>query len=246
MATVQSRINTWRQWELRGASQVNENVALIRYNKGLKIFQKYLLEYVANQLQIQTVTQNISAGTDTYTLPTAVSVGTWVTADFYSIAQLRIAFKKDKNGYPIYKVCEPINIADYNIHPKTGKSVGQPFIWSRISKHHPRYMFTGKNTIRIFPTPTEGITAWLNLTFNYITKDVTLNTNEDSLGVPTYFLDAVEDYLSYRLINAENPELAMTYLQRFNETLHDNIYGLNRDQRPVEEEFADLRWLYIN
>jgi len=64
--------------------------------------------------------------------------------------------------------------------------------------------------------------------------------------VPNYFLDAIEDYLSYRLIQAENPELAQMYLQNFNQTLHDNIYGLNRDQRPVEEDFADLRWLYIN
>ena len=107
-------------------------------------------------------------------------------------------------------------------------------------------MFTGKNEIRIFPKPDQNVTAWLNLTFNYISKDVALNTNEESLGLPTYFLDAVEDYLSYRLIQAENPELAMTYYQRFIDTLHDNIYGLNRDQRPVEEEFADLRWLYIN
>ena len=245
MATVQQRINTWRQWELRGASQVNENVALIWYNKGLHIFQKYLLEYVANQLQISTKTQNITAGTDTYTLPTNTAVN-GLTADFYSIAQLRVAYKTDKNGYPVYRVCEPINIADYNIHPKTGKSVGQPFIWSRISKFHPRYMFTGKNEIRIFPTPTENVTAGINLTFNYMTRDITLTTDETNLGVPNYFLDAIEDYLSYRLIQAENPELAQMYLQNFNQTLHDNIYGLNRDQRPVEEDFADLRWLYIN
>ena len=102
-------------------------------------------------------------------------------------------------------------------------------------------MFTSKSQIRIFPTPDKSITGGISLTFNYITKDVSANTNEESLGLPNYFLDAVEDYLSYRLIQAENPELAMTYYQRFIDTLHDNIYGLNRDQRPVEEEFADLR-----
>lgn len=107
-------------------------------------------------------------------------------------------------------------------------------------------MFMGKNKIRIFPKPDQNVTAWLNLTFNYITNDVSLSTDEDNLGLPTYFLDAVEDYLTYRLINAENPELAMVHYQRFIDTIHDNIYGLNRDQRPVEEEFADLRWLYIN
>ena len=244
MATVQNRIDSWKTGEIRGASQVNNTVALNWYNRWLKIFQKNLLEYVANKLQIQTVTQNISAGTDTYTLPFNTSIN-WLSADFYSIAQLRIAYKYDKNGYPLYRVCEPINIADYNITPK-GHSAWEPYIWWRISKLKPRYMFTSKNEIRIFPKPDKAITAGLNLTFNYITKDVTASTNEDNLGLPTYFLDAVEDYLTYRLISAENPELAMTYYQRFIDTIHDNIYGLNRDQRPVEENFADLRRLYIN
>lgn len=66
------------------------------------------------------------------------------------------------------------------------------------------------------------------------------------LGLPRYFLDVIDDYLSYRLIEAENPELAAMYYQTFEKTLHDNIYGLNRDQRPVEEEFANLRSLYHN
>jgi hypothetical protein len=66
-------------------------------------------------------------------------------------------------------------------------------------------------------------------------------TDESDLGLPAYFLDAVEDYLTYRLYNAENPELAQIHYQRFIDTIHDNIYGLNRDQRPVEEEPADLR-----
>lgn len=61
------------------------------------------------------------------------------------------------------------------------------------------------------------------------------------LGLPRYFLDVIDDYMSYRLIEAENPELAGSYYQTFINTLHNNIYGLNRDQRPVEEEFANLR-----
>ena len=244
MATVQNRIDSWKTGELRGASQVNNAVALNWYNRWLKIFQKNLLEYVANQLQISSVVQNTSAGTDTYSLPINTTIN-GLSADFYSIAQLRVAYKLDKDGYPLYKVCQPINIADYNITPK-GHSAGEPYIWWRISKLRPRYMFTSKSQIRIFPTPDKSITGGLSLTFNYITKDVSASTNEESLGLPNYFLDAVEDYLSYRLIQAENPELAMTYYQRFIDTLHDNIYGLNRDQRPVEEKFANLRWLYIN
>lgn len=59
-------------------------------------------------------------------------------------------------------------------------------------------------------------------------------------------MDAIEDYMSYRLFQAENPELAGTYYQQFINTVHNNIYGLNRDQRAVEEEFANLRSLYHN
>lgn len=245
MATVQTRINSWKTGEIRWASQVNNSVALNWYNRWLKIFQKNLLEYVANQLQITEDVKPIVAGENEYTLPFNATLDTWISADFYSIAQLRVAYKTDKNGYPCYRVCEPINIGDYNLTHK-GHSIGEPYIWKRISKTHPRYMFVGKNKVRIFPTPDQWVSNWFHLTFNYITRDVASDTDESDLGLPAYFLDAVEDYLTYRLYNAENPELAMIHYQRFIDTIHDNIYGLNRDQRPVEEEFADLRWLYIN
>lgn len=94
-----------------------------------------------------------------------------------------------------------------------------------------------ESKIRIYPTPTEDVTNGLNMTFNYIAEPVTLSTSEEKLLLPRYFLDVIDDYLSYRLIKAENIELAGQYYQEFITTLHNNIYGLNRDQRPVEEEF---------
>lgn len=84
------------------------------------------------------------------------------------------------------------------------------------------------------------------MNFNYINKPVEASTDEEKLGLPRYFLDVIDDYMSYRLFQAENPELAGSYYQTFINTLHNNIYGLNRDQRPVEEEFATLRSLYHN
>ena len=101
--------------------------------------------------------------------------------------------------------------------------------------------------IRIFPTPDKTVTGAISLNFNYINKPITdPTTDENMLGLPRYFLDAIEDYMSYRLIEAENPELAANYYSTFTQTLHNNIYGLNRDQRPVEEEFANLRALSHN
>ena len=256
MATVQTRINNWRKSELRGEYQVNNEVALLRYNKWLQIFQKELLEYVANQWLTTSVTLNTEAGRDTYALPFDFNIkGTTpnpILTDFYSIIQLRVAYKTDKNNVPVYKVCNLIDVADYNITPK-GRSYGEPLIWRRITKLSPRYTFINKyendkvqTHLRLFPTPDKTITGWISLNFNYINKPVEASTDEDTLWLPRYFLDVIDDYMSYRLFQAENPELAGTYYQQFIETLHNNIYGLNRDQRPVEEEFATLRSLYHN
>jgi hypothetical protein len=66
------------------------------------------------------------------------------------------------------------------------------------------------------------------------------------LNLPWYFFDAIEDYLSYQLYLKENPELADVYFQTFQTTLHDNIYGLNRDQRESEEEMMNTFYFSHN
>lgn len=121
----------------------------------------------------------------------------------------------DNNGIPKYKVCDLINLSDYNISSK-GKSIGEPLIWSRISKQTPKYTFINKyedskieTHIRIFPTPDKAITGGISLNFNYINKQITDSSMDESmLGLPWYFLDVIDDYMSYRLFQAENPELA--------------------------------------
>ena len=238
MGTVQNRIEQWKLSELRGASQVNNNVCLAWYNQWFRIFQKYLLEYIANQLQTQSIVQDINAWQSEYSLPF------WETDwhDFYSIAQLRIAYD-EKNSIPTYKICEALSITDYNINPTTWKQMlWCPNIYKRITKRTPRYEFISKNKIKIYPTPDKNVENWFNMTFNYMNVDVALNTDEGNLNVPRYFLDVIDDYLSYRLFLAENPELAEIYYKNFMDALHDNIYWLNRDQRPVEEWFWDFRF----
>ena len=71
---------------------------------------------------------------------------------------------------------------------------------------------------------------------------ITMNTNINNLNLPWYFLDAIDDYITFRLYQAENPEMAQWYYQQFESTLHDNIYGLNKDKRPVDESFANTTY----
>ena len=109
---------------------------------------------------------------------------------------------------------------------------------------HPRFTFVDKDHIKIFPTPTKNVENGIFLNYNYIqdVDSITMSTTVDSLNLPWYFFDAIEDYITFRLYQAENPEMAQWYYQQFEQTLHDNIYGLNKDKRPIEEDFANTRY----
>ena len=252
MATVKNRIDNWATSEIRGDTQINYNVVLQWYNKGLHIFQKYLLEYASWLLNTSVRFRSIEKGKDEYEFPLGIDN----VNDFYSIIQLRVAYKLDKHWHPLYRVCQPIDFWEYNIQPLKNypttwdveiqgwQQIEWPYIWKRISMLNPRYVFISKNKIKIFPTPIEDIPMWLSLAYNFMEKPVTLNTDENNLNLPRYFFDAIDDYMSYMLYLKENPETADIYLQTFQTTLHDNIYWLNRDQRYSEENFANLSYFY--
>ena len=237
MATVKARIDNWALEEIRWNSQINYDVLVAWYNKGLQIFQKAILEYVSWMQNVANAVQDTVAWQSEYSLP----LGVVSTPDFYSIIQLRVAYK-EKNWIPLYRVCKQINPSDYNIKPTDWKQIWEPIIWKRISKCNPRFTFVGKDKIKIYPTPTEWIDNWLSLSYNYIEKPVTVQTDENSLNLPRYFFDAIEDYMTFRLYQAENPEQAQWYYQQFENTLHDNIYWLNKDKRPIDENFADTSY----
>ena len=265
MATAENMYNNWCLEELRGASQVNKDVWLAWFNKGLLIFEKMILEYVSAKQNTSSLVQNITKGESIYELP----LDEWIRPDFYSIIQLRVAYDTDKFDQPIYRVCEQISLTDYNIRPTSNipetwdvkiqwgrQGYGSPMTWKRISRRHPRFVFVDKDHIKIFPTPTKNVENGLFLNYNYIDNALTQlqarwewdeDNNEwihepvdlGTLNLPWYFFDAIEDYITFRLYQAENPEQAQWYYQQFENTLHDNIYGLNKDKRPVEEDFAN-------
>ena len=95
----------------------------------------------------------------------------------------------------------------------------------------PRYVFTDKDHIKIFPTPIEDVENGLMLNYNFIVNSITADQafgagaiDLGTLNLPWYFFDAIEDYITFRLYQAENPEMAQWYYQQFKETLEENIY----------------------
>ena len=254
MATISDMIENWRLEEIRWASQVNDKVWLAWFNKWLLIFQKTILEYVSGKQNLSNAVYPIIAWQSEYELPLwEVDV-----PDFYSIIQLRVAYD-EKNWVPKYRVCKQINLTDYNINPSNWKQIGEPIIWDRINKDNPRFTFVDKEHIKIYPTPDKNVANWLALSYNYIKRTLTEDeafwiwdedhdrwetepVDLDTLNLPRYFFDAIEDYITFRLYQAENPEQAQWYYQQFEQTLHDNIYGLNKDKRPVEESLADTSY----
>jgi len=245
MGTVAQRIQSWRKKNLRWNTQINEDVVVLWYQEWLEKFEKELLAYASWKLNTSFRFQNITADTSEYKLPL------WVQNidDFYSIIQLRIAYDTDKNGTPIYKICTPINIWDYNTLPKTaenpGYQIGAPLLKHPISMEYPRYVFVNKDTIKVFPTPKKNVTWGFQMVYNFMPKEVSKNTDESTLNLPRYFFDAIEEYMTYCLVKNETPEMADRALMDFEKTVHDNIYWLNRDQRANEEEFANLAYYWI-
>ena len=155
----------------------------------------------------------------------------------------------DADDKPLYKLVE-----------RGGTQRGEPIIWGRVSEAFPRYIFVPSvnsdgvytSHIKIFPTPLKDVARGLTLTYNFMQQPVKYsdafpnnisNSMELSkLNLPWYFLDAIDDYITFRLYQAENPEMAQWYYQQFENTLHDNIYGLNKDKRPIDEGFANTTY----
>lgn len=162
----------------------------------------------------------------------------------------------DANGNYIYEyVNEQVFNADdkplYKLVERGGSQRWKPYIWETVSESRPRYVFVptvdsnGKysSSIKIFPTPLKDVPRGLTLTFNFVQQPITnIKTDEAKLNLPRYFFDVIEDYITFRLYQAENPEMAQWYYQHFDNTLHDNIYWLNKDKRPVDEWFANTTY----
>ena len=260
MTKISERLEDWRIENVRGSSQVNKEVMVRWFNKWLHEFQSKLLEFVSWKNNTAHRFKDIEKNKDEYELPLTDSDVETNVQDFYSIIQLRVAYDIDKNWNPIYRICYPIDFGDYNFSPlkntpqtwtlkARGGTVKQwPNVWWKVSDLYPRYTFISKNKIKIFPTPIKDISNWLTLAYNYMQKPLTYeqiyddDIEESDLCLPRYFIDAVEDYMTYKLYLTENPELAQFHLQQFEKALDDNIYWANKDKRAVIEWMADTRY----
>ena len=64
-----------------------------------------ILEYVSGKQNIANAVTDIRAWVTEYELP----LNEELAPDFYSIIQLRVAYRSTKDGLPIYRVCKLIN-----------------------------------------------------------------------------------------------------------------------------------------
>jgi len=276
MGTIKQMYDNWCLEEIRWDTQVNTKVRLAWFNKWLLIFQKMLLEYVSWKQSTSVIYRWIEKDKDEYALPEFDSLSNVQDFYSIVQLRVAYHTDKNWNPiYRVCKPIDfwDYNISPAKnkwvedeqwverLKARWGVQRWEPYVWDRISEIHPRYIFVPKqdsnkvwhNDIKIFPTPTEDVARGLTLTYNFIQRPIEHSdafswNSVDlwTLNLPRYFFDAIEDYITFRLYQAENPELASYYKQQFEETLHDNIYWLNKDKRPAEEEMANLRMFYIN
>lgn len=230
-----------------------------------------ILEYVSGKQSTSVIYRNIEKDVDQYRLPefdwedhiedfySIVQLRVAYHQDKYWNPLYRVCKPMDFGDYNI-RPARNTRVEDENwverLKQRGWSQKWGPYVWGRISEINPRYIFVPKfedwvyhADIKIFPTPTEDVNMGLTLTYNFVQQPVEYNdafsTNSvdlATLNLPWYFLDAIEDYITFRLYQAENPEMAQWYYSQFENALHDNIYGLNKDKRPVDEWFANTSY----
>lgn len=237
-----------------------EHSDLLTHSYYIKDWNNYVLVRSRTPYSSSTTYYN-KIGFNSYEVAPEVKHDDLITKTYYILKE---------EGFPLYRVCKPMDFGDYNINPlknypetgdkikyQWGRQVGSPYIWGKVSEINPRYIFVPSvnnqgiytSHIKIFPTPIQSVERGLTLTYNFMQQPIsesdafTGNSVELwTLNLPRYFFDAIEDYITFRLYQAENPEMAQWYYQQFESTLHDNIYWLNKDKRPIDEGFANTTY----
>ena len=108
----------------------------------------------------------------------------------------------------------------------------------RISKRNPKYRFTSKNRITIYPTPDKTITNGLKLVYNTTPPAITSSTNDETIGLPTALLHCIDEYLLMKIHKIENVSQFQLSLADWREKTNNAIYFMcNMDRSSGEENF---------
>lgn len=235
MATMSTRFNEWRTSRTRWAKQITDSLGAIWMKEGYNELKKKLISIWRNNLFADQIAIKTTAWNNTYSLPFNTS---WFK-DFVSVIQLEVAYRLDPHtNLPVYHVAEQV-LAENRSDER----------WEEQPETKPRYEFYGKNQIVIFPTPKISLNQsgkeGIKLRYNYWEEDIQWSTTDSTLKVPYYLLDTLDAYLDYRLKRHETDRSnAQIEYEMWEKEILTALWMLNnRDTRPVNEEFLDVRFL---
>jgi hypothetical protein len=109
---------------------------------------------------------------------------------------------------------------------------------SRIPQTNPKYRFTAKNRITVYPTPDKTITNGLKLVYNTTPPAITSATNDESVGIPSVLLNCIDEYLLMKIHKIENlQQYQIAYNERREDTNNAIFFMCNMDRSSGEENF---------
>lgn len=235
--TMQTRFQEWRTSRTRWPKQITDDLGTLWMKEWYNELKKKLISIWRNNLFADQIWIDTIAWQNVYTLPlgTTDTRPTNGLKDFVSVIQLEVAYRiNPRTNLPVYHVCEQVMAEEFSDKK-----------WSRQSKHKPRYEFLWKNQIVIFPTPTENITNWIKLRYNYWEEDINKTTQEANIKLPFYLIDTLDMYLDFRLKRHETDRAsAQIEYEMWEKEILTALGIINtRDSRPVKEVFLDTRFL---
>jgi hypothetical protein len=109
---------------------------------------------------------------------------------------------------------------------------------SKITQTNPKYRFTSKNRITIYPTPDQTVSNGLKLVYNTTPPAITKDTNDETIGLPTALLHCIDEYLLMKIHKIENvSQFQISHNDRREKTNNAIYFMCNMDRSSGEENF---------
>lgn len=233
--TIWSYISDWMNDNARNATDLDANVALVRFNRRYHEIEWKIATFIMDNYFDSYIAINLVAGQQTYELPTWDS--TWSTLPDYPEWRKLLELSIDYNGNGRYVKADEM--------PEWDLWLPLDFYSNHNSKRVPKFKFEWKNTIRLFPCPQQDVTDGLHIMYAANTPDVLATDTEDDLTIPRQYIHVILMWMSWDNARAVNDvKNVMMYKQDYYQAMNEMMAELSdRYIQPTQYHIPTLRWL---
>ena len=233
--TIWSYISDWMNDNARNATDLDANVALVRFNRRYHEIEWKIATFIMDNYFDEYMDMDLVANKATYDLPTWDS--SWSTLPDYPELRKLLELSADYNGN--WKFIKADELPDWDLK--------QPLEWysDHASTRRPYFKFEWKDQITLYPTPKHDVEWWLRIRYASNTPDVVATDDETNLTIPRQYIHIILMWMSWDNARAVNDvKNVMMYKQDYYQAMNEMMAELSdRYIQPTQYHIPNLRWL---